>query len=43
MSGWHIAQLNVGRVIAPTDSPELAEFMATLDDMKPEPYCAGWR
>jgi hypothetical protein len=31
LNGWHIAQLNVGRIIAPTDSPELAEFMAALD------------
>jgi hypothetical protein len=31
MSGWHIAQLNVGRILAPTDSPQLAEFMAALD------------
>jgi hypothetical protein len=28
---WHIAQLNVGRVVAPTDSPVLADFMAALD------------
>jgi Domain of unknown function (DUF3291) len=28
---WHIAQLNVGRLVAPTDSPEVAEFMAALD------------
>jgi hypothetical protein len=28
---WHIAQLNVGRVLAPTDSPVLADFMAALD------------
>ena len=28
---WQIAQLNVGRVLAPTDSPILAEFMAALD------------
>jgi len=32
MSGWHIAQLNVGRILAPTDSPQLAEFMAALDE-----------
>jgi hypothetical protein len=31
MSGWHIAQLNVGRTLAPTDSPQLAEFLAKLD------------
>ena len=28
---WQIAQLNVGRVLAPPDSPVLAEFMAALD------------
>jgi hypothetical protein len=33
MNGWHIAQLNVGRAIAPPGSPELAEFMAALDDI----------
>ncbi|TLY94573.1 MAG: DUF3291 domain-containing protein, partial [Gammaproteobacteria bacterium] len=33
MSGWHIAQLNVGRILAPTDSPQLAEFMARLDEI----------
>src|SRR5256885_6866464 len=33
MSGWHIAQLNVGRILAPTDSPQLAEFMAALDEI----------
>lgn len=30
-SDWHLAQLNVGRVLAPTDSPVLADFMAALD------------
>jgi hypothetical protein len=33
MSGWHIAQLNVGRILAPTDSPQLAEFMGRLDEI----------
>jgi len=28
---WHIAQLNVGRLIAPTDSPAVTDFMAALD------------
>jgi len=28
---WHIAQLNVGRVVAPTDDPILADFMNALD------------
>ena len=31
MNAWHIAQLNVGRAIAPPGSPELADFMAALD------------
>jgi hypothetical protein len=31
MSHWHIAQLNVGRTLAPTDSPQLEEFMRALD------------
>ncbi len=28
---WQIAQLNVGRLVAPTDAPEVADFMAALD------------
>ena len=28
---WHVAQLNVGRLIAPTSSPQVADFMAALD------------
>ena len=31
MHAWHIAQLNVGRAVAPPGSPELADFMAALD------------
>ena len=27
----HLAQLNVGRLAAPTDDPQVAEFMANLD------------
>lgn len=27
---WHLAQLNVGRLVAPTTAPELAEFMTAL-------------
>jgi hypothetical protein len=30
-AGTHLAQLNVGRLIAPTDDPRVAEFMAALD------------
>ena len=28
---YHLAQLNVGRLVAPTDDPRVAEFMAALD------------
>lgn len=31
VNAWHIAQLNVGRAVAPPGSPELADFMAALD------------
>ena len=31
MPGYHLAQLNIGRVLAPPDDPRLAEFMAQLD------------
>ena len=27
----HLAELNIGRLLAPTDDPRVAEFMATLD------------
>jgi uncharacterized protein DUF3291 len=30
-SGYHIAQVNIARVRAPVDSPELADFVALLD------------
>jgi hypothetical protein len=29
--GYHVAQVNIGTVKAPTDSPLLADFMAALD------------
>lgn len=29
--GYHLAELNVGRLLAPTDDPRVAEFMANLD------------
>jgi hypothetical protein len=29
--GHHLAQFNVGRLVAPTDDPRVAEFMAALD------------
>ncbi len=31
MPGHHLAELNVGRLLAPTDYPRVAEFMAALD------------
>jgi len=29
--GCHLAELNIGRLIAPTDDPRVAEFMTALD------------
>ena len=31
MSGWHIAQMNVGVTVEATDHPQLADFMNQLD------------
>ncbi|QBF31343.1 DUF3291 domain-containing protein [Thalassococcus sp. S3] len=31
MSGMHLAELNVGRLVAPVDDPRVAEFMENLD------------
>ena len=31
MKDMHLAELNVGRLLAPTDDPRVAEFMANLD------------
>ena len=31
MPGHHLAELNIGRLIAPTDDPRVAEFMQNLD------------
>ena len=33
MSGYQIAQMNVGRAVAPLDDPRLAEFMNRLDEV----------
>ena len=30
-SGHHLAELNIGRLLAPTDDPRVAEFMENLD------------
>ncbi|PZX48028.1 uncharacterized protein DUF3291 [Roseinatronobacter thiooxidans] len=32
-TGHHLAQLNVGRLLAPTDDPRVAEFMGALDQV----------
>jgi Domain of unknown function (DUF3291) len=31
MAGYHVAQLNIGRIRAPLDSPQLAGFVAALE------------
>src|ERR1700722_4917003 len=31
MPGYHLAQVNIGRVLAPTDDPIMAGFMARLE------------
>jgi hypothetical protein len=33
MTGFHLAQVNVGRIIAPLDGPELADFVAQLPEI----------
>ena len=33
MRTYHLAQLNIGRILAPLDSPQLAGFMARLDEI----------
>ena len=30
MQGYHLSELNVGRLLAPTDDPRVARFMAAL-------------
>lgn len=32
-TGWHIAQVNIARMLAPLDSPVLAGFVARLDEI----------
>lgn len=32
-SAWHLAQLNIGRPLAPLDSPQLADFMNQLGEI----------
>ena len=31
MTGFHLAQINVGRLLAPVDDPRIADFVANLD------------
>lgn len=31
MSGWHLAQVNIGRLTEPLDHPQLAAFLQALD------------
>ena len=33
MPAYQLAQLNIGRILAPLDSPQLAGFLARLDDI----------
>jgi heme-degrading monooxygenase HmoA len=33
MHPYHLAQLNIGRIVAPLDSPQLAGFAARLDEI----------
>lgn len=33
MSNYHLAQLNIGRILAPMDSPTMAEFAGRLDEI----------
>jgi heme-degrading monooxygenase HmoA len=33
MTTHHLAQLNIGRIVAPLDSPQLAGFVARLDEI----------
>lgn len=33
MQNYHLAQLNIGRILAPMDSPTMASFAARLEDI----------
>jgi len=33
VTGWHLAQLNIARALAPLDNRLLADFMSALDDV----------
>jgi hypothetical protein len=30
---WHLAQVNIGRLLAPIDDPQIADFKAALDEI----------
>jgi hypothetical protein len=30
---WHLAQVNIGRLLAPMDDPQIADFKAALDEI----------
>jgi len=36
--GHHLAELNVGRLVAPTDDPRVADFMQALDRVNAEGF-----
>ena len=40
-AGCHLAELNVGRLLAPTDDPRVAEFMAQIDQRELAGAAAG--
>jgi len=33
VTGYHLAQINVGRLLAPVDDPRIADFVANLDSI----------
>lgn len=33
MSRYHVAQVNIGRILAPLDDPQMAGFMSRLDEL----------
>lgn len=33
MSRYHVAQINIGRILAPLDDPQMAGFMSRLDEL----------
>ncbi|MBA2813709.1 DUF3291 domain-containing protein [Streptomyces sp. KM273126] len=46
MTGFHLAQVNIGRILAPLDSPELADFVAQLPEINALAECSPgfvWR